>query len=268
MAGNQKPFNYKTIETEIEAFDEEFRRTACELQQISLHRNMCLSEYRSPKSPHEEQLEQRLRDTDRARTALIHKRGQQVFAALEYLRDSADKIANPKLRKISHSILVNKQFIKCPAARHQHQAYDGGLVVHTAEVLEAAMLVAQARFIDVNTDVIITATIFHDYGKIWDYVPAKQVVSAQEKQERYDYTLHQKLIRHLPRSYAVFMEMADREGDDIPEEIKTQIGHCILSHHGRNEWGSPVEPMTPEAHAIHFADMMSANCAKDYYTRD
>jgi 3'-5' exoribonuclease len=34
--------------------------------------------------------------------------------------------------------------------------------------------------------------------------------------------------------------------------------HCILSHHGRKDWGSPVEPATLEALVLHQADMLSA----------
>ena len=42
-----------------------------------------------------------------------------------------------------------------------------------------------------------------------------------------------------------------------PKDID-YIGHIMLSHHGRKEWGSPVLPGTTEAWAVHCADMMSA----------
>jgi 3'-5' exoribonuclease len=32
----------------------------------------------------------------------------------------------------------------------------------------------------------------------------------------------------------------------------------MLAHHGRKEWGSPVEPATNEAWILHAADMMSS----------
>jgi 3'-5' exoribonuclease len=34
--------------------------------------------------------------------------------------------------------------------------------------------------------------------------------------------------------------------------------HCILSHHGRKEWGSPVVPATREAILIHQLDMIQS----------
>jgi 3'-5' exoribonuclease len=36
-----------------------------------------------------------------------------------------------------------------------------------------------------------------------------------------------------------------------------RIEHAILAHHGRQEWGSPVEPVTAEAYILHYADMLS-----------
>ena len=36
------------------------------------------------------------------------------------------------------------------------------------------------------------------------------------------------------------------------------LEHIIVSHHGKLEWGSPVEPMCPEAIIVHTADNLSA----------
>jgi len=47
---------------------------------------------------------------------------------------------------------------------------------------------------------------------------------------------------------------------ETPEELSNQILHMILSHHGKvsNGWGSPVDPKTPEAMSLHYADNMDA----------
>jgi 3'-5' exoribonuclease len=164
---------------------------------------------------------------------------------------------DPELSGGCLKILNSDRFRVCPAARKQHQAFDGGLIVHTAQVLEAALLMSQSGFIKADKQIITTAVIYHDCAKVYDYFPAKDGADP-----RYEYTSHQKLIRHLPRSYAVFM--SDTEGK-VAEDIREQIAHCILAHHGRKEWGSPVEPLTTEANIIHMADMLSANCALDIY---
>ena len=52
---------------------------------------------------------------------------------------------------------------------------------------------------------------------------------------------------------------------------RIHLQHLILSHHGHREWGSPVEPSTPEAVLLHQADMMAYKIeiidAKMSYTR-
>jgi 3'-5' exoribonuclease len=45
-----------------------------------------------------------------------------------------------------------------------------------------------------------------------------------------------------------------RQIPDFPAELKGQIEHMILSHHGKVEFGSPKEPMFPEALLVHFLD--------------
>jgi 3'-5' exoribonuclease len=103
-------------------------------------------------------------------------------------------------------------------------------------------------------DVVTTAIMFHDIGKVYDYT--------RFHDGHYEYTEHKELIRHLPRSYATFMSRTDPA---VSEELRTKIGHCILAHHGRMEWGSPVTPLTPEAYVVHCADWISADATVDYW---
>lgn len=44
----------------------------------------------------------------------------------------------------------------------------------------------------------------------------------------------------------------------LPFEFVMKVTHIMLAHHGRREWGSAVEPKTPEAWILHAADMLSA----------
>ena len=44
----------------------------------------------------------------------------------------------------------------------------------------------------------------------------------------------------------------------LPEELRHQLLHIILSHHGRYEFGSPKLPAIPEAVAIHHLDNLDA----------
>jgi 3'-5' exoribonuclease len=49
---------------------------------------------------------------------------------------------------------------------------------------------------------------------------------------------------------------------EIDDDIKDKLLHIIVSHHGNNEFGSPKEPMFPEAVAVYYADEMSSKLAE------
>ena len=45
---------------------------------------------------------------------------------------------------------------------------------------------------------------------------------------------------------------------EFPEALKNELIHCILSHHGELEYGSPKKPALAEALALSFADNIDA----------
>ncbi|MBR5901390.1 hypothetical protein IKZ40_03490, partial [bacterium] len=47
--------------------------------------------------------------------------------------------------------------------------------------------------------------------------------------------------------------------EGFPAELRLQLQHLILSHHGKLEFGSPVVPQTPEAMALFRADEFDAH---------
>ena len=49
------------------------------------------------------------------------------------------------------------------------------------------------------------------------------------------------------------------EISDFPEELEKKILHIILSHHGEKQYGSPIEPIFPEAVAFHNIDKTDAS---------
>lgn len=140
----------------------------------------------------------------------------------------------------------------CPGESHSHHAYDGGLAIHTWEVIDSAIGANQQLHDDA---VIVVAGLFHDIGKIWDY--------NQRPDGSWCKGSHHKMVRHVARSFSEFTQhcMVYRNHDLSATQIEN-IEHCILSHHGRREWGSPVEPVTPEALLLHQADYFSAHYGK------
>ena len=49
---------------------------------------------------------------------------------------------------------------------------------------------------------------------------------------------------------------------DLSTERLNLLLHLIASHHGKLEWGSPVEPATREAILLHNADMLDVQLWK------
>lgn len=176
-----------------------------------------------------------------------------------WLTARVNSITNEPLKKTCLYLLEDERFFVSPAAAKKHQAWTGGLAEHTRQVMDIALAMASAECLRgiVSTDIIIVGVLWHDYGKIWDYKKnTKQVEADGTNAPEWVYDRHRWTTRHLSRSYAVFYKTALECG--CTEDQIEEVGHCILSHHGRTEYGSPVTPMTPEASIIHFSDSVDA----------
>lgn len=175
--------------------------------------------------------------------------------AKQYLERMTTRISNDVLRSIAGKVVYDLRFQtgvgSSVSENHpSHHAYVGGLMVHTAEVVTVAM--ATARSMKIDFDVLLTAAIVHDYMKIYDYV-----IGANNQIQKTEY---RKLVRHLAGSHAWFYSEAIQFKEmQLPSDLRLQVEHAILAHHGRLEWQTAVEPVTPEAHILHYADMLSAN---------
>ncbi|EKF86507.1 3'-5' exoribonuclease YhaM family protein [Methanobacterium formicicum] len=143
-----------------------------------------------------------------------------------------------------------QEFSKAPSAKIYHHNYVGGLLEHTVEVLQLCKTVCQI-FPEVDQDLLYTGAILHDVGKLkaYDY----DMISIDISNEG-------KMLDHLFISADMVKEKISSLDEEMPENLQTQLLHMVLSHHGevRNGWGSPVDPKTPEAVALHYADNLDA----------
>ena len=143
---------------------------------------------------------------------------------------------------------------KAPAARSHHHNYEYGLLLHVAEVyqymvhLDSATLMSQSRFSQqvwrsVNHGTLLVLALFHDLAKVKEYQTVNGEIVV---------TPYYSNIGHIVGSLQMLQEFL--LGVPVPEDI----AHALLAHHGRKEWGSPVEPQTQLAWTLHLADMMSS----------
>jgi 3'-5' exoribonuclease len=106
---------------------------------------------------------------------------------------------------------------------------------------------------EIDREVLCTAVCWHDYDKLKEYELKDDVTLGYKGTIGYTGYIH--TIGHVAGSAIAFSFHAG----SIPALLKREkIIHCILSHHGRKEWGSPVEPATREAWILHASDMLSS----------
>lgn len=169
------------------------------------------------------------------------------------------------LTKVASHVLDNPRFpIWSGSVDNKHHYGEGGLLRHTHEVVELCRINAEESIENghvVDRKVLFLAATFHDIGKTLDYAPptgTKYWTSVREALDatQWHITPHKRLVHHISRSALIWTEAvrATNQCRDIEESVL----HCILSHHGRKEWGSPIEPQTKEAWLLHLCDGISA----------
>lgn len=141
-----------------------------------------------------------------------------------------------------------EDFMSASAAVFFHHAYKGGLAVHTATVAEWCDRAASVYGDFINREALITSAILHDIGKIWEIDAG---VGA------FRMSTEGKLLGHVAISFSKIDE-AIKSLELFPKTEGELILHCVLSHHGLLEWGSPVEPACPEAVILHQMDNLDA----------
>jgi len=155
-----------------------------------------------------------------------------------------EKVERPILRRLAQETLAahGAALREHPAAKSMHHAYRGGLLEHVVSMAELADKVGD-HYRDVDRDLVLLGVLFHDLGKLRELgaMPVN------------DYTLAGRLVGHVVIGRDLLRERcAAIEG--FPEDLQLLLEHLVLSHQGKKEFASPVEPMTPEALVLHFID--------------
>jgi len=160
-------------------------------------------------------------------------------------------IKNPFFKKLLLQIFTNtepgQRFLSSPAAKGIHHAYLGGLLEHSLSMAQVAHLLAD-HYPNIDGDLLVAGALLHDIGKTAELDHEVGVI---------DYTDIGRLKGHLVIGCEFIGRAADKI-ENFPRELLTHLQHLVLSHHGRQEFGSPVVPMTAEALLLSFIDDMDA----------
>ena len=163
---------------------------------------------------------------------------------------AAARVEDPNLRRLLDAYLKDPEFRKAfegaRAAKGMHHSYEGGLLEHTAALLELVQAVAAVYGDRLNRDLLIAGAFLHDAAKILEMDPKSG-----------EYTDAGRLVGHLVLGVTLLEERI-RAIPGFPEDLRLHLMHLILAHHERSEWGSPVKPQTLEALVLHHLDLLDA----------
>ena len=139
-----------------------------------------------------------------------------------------------------------------PAGVEIHHNYLGGFLEHVLSVLECVLFFGQ-KYPGLDKDLLVAGVILHDIGKM------EELSSPNAP----SYTVRGQLIGHVVLGFNLLQKEASRI-PEFPALTLTLLGHLILSHQGRPEWGAPKLPQIPEALVLHYVDDLDAKMNRFY----
>lgn len=169
---------------------------------------------------------------------------------LSEIRAHIEQISDPNLHSLVDYFFSDQAFLErfsqAPETQRVHHAYLGGLLEHTVETL-AICRVVMSLYPQIDASLLLAGALLHDIGKTeefsWDL--------------DFGYTDQGRLLGHVMIADQMISQ-ALRGLPDFPPTLALRLRHLLLAHHGRYEWGSPREPQTLEAIALHQAHELVA----------
>jgi 3'-5' exoribonuclease len=141
---------------------------------------------------------------------------------------------------------IAEKYKLAPAAMTYHHAYLGGLIEHVLSLIGLADKLCD-HYTDLRRDLIVAGLVLHDIGKI-EELSYKTGIR---------YTTRGQLLGHISIGAEIVSDKI-RALPDFSAALRDQLLHIILSHHGELQFGSPKEPIFPEALVVHYLDNLDS----------
>jgi 3'-5' exoribonuclease len=181
--------------------------------------------------------------------SFLPKSNRDINEMLKEFDDIVNSIQNVYLKKLLGLILSKdnySKYIRVPAGKAWHHAYVHGLLEHTLELVKICDLMCGIHP-EIDRDLLISGALLHDFGKIEEL----------SSDGAFDYTDKGKLVGHIVIA-SMEIEAKAAQVENFPTDLKDRLIHLVLSHQGKLEFASPVEPKTVEAIVLYQADELSA----------
>ena len=133
-----------------------------------------------------------------------------------------------------------------PAAQSIHHAYRGGLLEHILSMATAGK--ALAVHYGARADLLVAGAVIHDIGKLQELAYDNGAIS---------YTRDGNLVGHIALGLVMVRETA-KGVSGFPDDLRAELEHLVVSHHGARDKGSPVEPKSVEAFILSAVDDLDA----------
>ena len=165
---------------------------------------------------------------------------------IKRFNDHVASIKNEECLKIIKYMMdkFGESIFTYPAAVSIHHEYSSGLLMHSITMADLADYLCPIY--DCDHDLMITGCLLHDLGKIIEL----------EGPIVYKYSLEGKLLGHISIMCAEIRKAAEEL--KITGEVPLLLEHMVLSHHGQQEFGSPVMPLTKEGLLLSLIDNLDS----------
>lgn len=173
---------------------------------------------------------------------------------LQRLTEILQGMSDPDLLRLGQAYLNDDALIEklqtASAAVVHHHAYPGGLLQHTVDLMELALLVG-GRYQELDVDRLVFGAFLHDLGKMEELSCDGDL----------SYTDRGQMVGHIVIGVQMLgdkLRSIDTTDQPFPAELRMHLEHLIVSHHGELEYGSPRLPSSLEAVALHHIDNLDA----------
>ncbi len=172
---------------------------------------------------------------------------EEMYAALlERVRGMCEGPLRTLLLSVLEDAELAAKFKLAPAAMTYHHAFLGGLLEHVLSLVTLADRVAD-HYPWLRRDLIVAGLVLHDLGKTDELIFT----------HAFRYSRRGQLLGHITMALEI-VQARIRQIPGFPAELKDELEHIIISHHGKLEFGSPKEPMFAEAMVVNFLDDMDS----------